>query len=1492
MSDEQGRIWVGAFGKHPGWDDHIADQGLETELLTRVKRLLYLEGIGGNLDSGAWSSLDAEDRIDGFNHVFLWRFPGGLVAGRLWNSSDGKGRTRYPMIVCAHCRGLASAWVAGPCLDLLGELSERCKAATDAAGVITAVDDARRHLRSHASSAPLATTGSLDIVPALVEISDCKGVGEDGLLRVVYQLEREFSSFLTTDEELGTKSRTIDIRPRHMRVPACHKEPGPGCDLWLRFLLERVDAMVPVLALVREGEETCDLIAGEPTRGQFACLQSSLERVPLTTAIPYTIDEDFADRVRARVEVARSGGLRDIDPGRVSEQPLRSLRTPTAPDRSQMKLIGLIVAAVVVAIVLVVVVLKMVGSGEGNGGDARSTGDDHASQPIASDTKPVENPPVSAAEIVTRVEAFREWSRAFGGWFGHLATIRGDHRDVLLADSYLKEEVFRPIESARASGIVLDPLDVVSNPPPTIFALVTNPPAEVSESAIWGKTRAANLVIAEVVAGIESWPVRQRVLTLSKRLEDAGVMAPSAELRAAADAVSPNGGETLIPSMIALIKADDDERFGEAADEIELVLHAIRLMKASNDAVLIEEAQTFDDALARVRASSNLIELNENTSELGVVSGLAETISGFISERFAEVDPVVFAAQSRAHRSADRGVDRLRLWLSEARLPEMQKLDPALDPRPGAEVPLHLARLDESLRRFDAGARLEFAQEVDGLASRRVEIGDLANALDQLAWNTSTRGAVERGVADLNREIARLSRDIEDLRATISVDVAEKIAELESRQEVSTTGLVAANEIWRAGRDALLARFATDQNDPALFRDARALGEAIASIEDATLSVREPRVVPASWDSAAFRVRENALRNEAVRAHADALATGQYDEAVVTSIRNAVVASVDSSQLRLDAIIAEINAIQLRVDGLYGFDEESAGESSIQARLTRLGVDEAEARVLAPSVFAKVDAIEQVKAAGQDRQRVLALMRAGGNAEASFVAAWRSLGSVSPAWPGGVEELEEDIARSSRVRTAVVGVTDEQRQQQLVQTVDQIMRNRWRVAAESCEDRRSLAGVLRLRESCGGVPNDLSGPVRFNMSVFAVEQAIRADADDEENRAALRSLVASVESIGTEDPKAIAWTNELKAIAEESADEVPPLDPMTVGPARAGWRVVEGSTEDRLVYESTGSDRSQLAFRLVTLADGGGTYVCETELPLGVVAGLVESDRQFGRNLVETMGWFETQSDTRRGMLTWIWSGTKEEPVLDAADYWVTMRRITPEAYFLEGGATNYPQLDHPIQRVSLSDAMFIAARLGCRLPTLTEWRAAYAMVPTMSPDAGWNMRDDRYARQAARVLASGEPRPEELLPDVSALKPPAGDPCFPFDDGEVWLMPVNSGVNAPFRHIIGNVHEYVLVDIAGHPEALGSESVAPEDEVIARWYPIAREVQAGAIGGSALSRMNASPTEVTVVSDVQFGSSDIGIRVAFGTESGQVRRSVSSRVAEALMVAPFLKAE
>jgi hypothetical protein len=193
MASPQGRtlrVHVAAFGKHPGWDDHIEEIGLDCDALVRAKRVLYSDGIAGNIDSGSWEKLADEQRLPTFAHHWYWKLGQDLVVGRMWSSRDGKGRTKYPMVVCAMIDGASPAWAIERIHRRLAVIEESCVGTQSAEVVRLAIGEARRALEDEAAlesaqpSTPLVSEAEL--LKRLVQIPELNlpeqsaGVGGGG----------------------------------------------------------------------------------------------------------------------------------------------------------------------------------------------------------------------------------------------------------------------------------------------------------------------------------------------------------------------------------------------------------------------------------------------------------------------------------------------------------------------------------------------------------------------------------------------------------------------------------------------------------------------------------------------------------------------------------------------------------------------------------------------------------------------------------------------------------------------------------------------------------------------------------------------------------------------------------------------------------------------------------------------------------------------------------------------------------------------------------------------------------------------------------------------------------------------------------------------------------------------------------------------------------------------------------------------------------------
>lgn len=301
------QLFLAAFGKHPGWDDHIEDIGLDTESLVAAKQNLYVNGIGRQIDSAAWDKLGEADALAAFKHSFVWDRGGQFLVGRLWSSSDGKGRTRYPMVVGCHCVQLPLAAAARKILPLLAQLELACKQVKTAPEVRAVIEKYLNQLRFS-----ICDLGTDDVQesPALPD-SESKVFDrfsqQEGLLRVMYQLRTHMTAFARG--RFSPKADDASLRPQQIRLPAVAEQPLDSLLLWSRIFAAELDPASPRLFLVPDGEAWVDVIVGEPTHQEFFCLRATPKAVPLASEVPYKLDPEFRERTQKFLADFRAGKL-------------------------------------------------------------------------------------------------------------------------------------------------------------------------------------------------------------------------------------------------------------------------------------------------------------------------------------------------------------------------------------------------------------------------------------------------------------------------------------------------------------------------------------------------------------------------------------------------------------------------------------------------------------------------------------------------------------------------------------------------------------------------------------------------------------------------------------------------------------------------------------------------------------------------------------------------------------------------------------------------------------------------------------------------------------------------------------------------------------------------------------------------------------------------------------------------------------------------------
>ena len=295
------RVYLGAFGKHPGWNDHLDDIGLVTASLVEARSILY-GGIAHQIEHATWEKAGADRVMPGFEHVIHWRRLNESLTGLIWSSQDGKGRTLYPMITVGHCVTRSFRWLAGELLPALEEVKAKCLSTTSAGVVIAQVKAVEQSLQARfPTGVHVSTTAGLG-VPAWAEYFSREQVA---LRRILHHLRRNFAAFTPGRLEWCKDER--QSLSRCLRLPQIPgAQPAESLNSWISFLASQLDPAVPLFGLLPTGRTWLDVIVGEPGPADFFLLRALPAELPVVTDIPYQLGaEDSANDTGLFASLAR-----------------------------------------------------------------------------------------------------------------------------------------------------------------------------------------------------------------------------------------------------------------------------------------------------------------------------------------------------------------------------------------------------------------------------------------------------------------------------------------------------------------------------------------------------------------------------------------------------------------------------------------------------------------------------------------------------------------------------------------------------------------------------------------------------------------------------------------------------------------------------------------------------------------------------------------------------------------------------------------------------------------------------------------------------------------------------------------------------------------------------------------------------------------------------------------------------------------------------------
>jgi formylglycine-generating enzyme required for sulfatase activity len=483
------------------------------------------------------------------------------------------------------------------------------------------------------------------------------------------------------------------------------------------------------------------------------------------------------------------------------------------------------------------------------------------------------------------------------------------------------------------------------------------------------------------------------------------------------------------------------------------------------------------------------------------------------------------------------------------------------------------------------------------------------------------------------------------------------------------------------------------------------------------------------------------------------------------------------------------------------------------------------------------------------------------------LAAWRQIGlpSVSPPWPSQPGELETERDMREKLAGMLRAMRDPQIKAAIVAALAEQGTARWRRFVQSAESESMLQQAMELKGSFGddaALFFALTPAARFNLALYIGRQQIRGS--DEKSAA---SVIAALNksALDLTDHKPVQRL--LDRLARINVKE----------------RFSDRNPGDRFTLPIPGASQP-FVFQRVEPPDDRPFYLCTTAVSFGQFAGVIQAAGAWERTAGFSWGVMPGQPDNRRGPRVWEWvqkpSLMMANPLLwlhpdDNNDYPPPFRIDRFNRTALSDDVGGNPSPDHPMQQLPAEAALYFAGLCGCRLPTVSEWRNAYAIFERTVPPERWNLRDqtwDQQRRYAATTAATAIHWPDEGIYRPENVTIPAGPQAQarPENDGTLFFRTVNGPGGGTFHQLIGNVAQL----ICEAPDAFDDWPDKSSAAAIRKFLDQAPD-SLFVIGGSALSPPDVPLQTPLPLEHTDAGYADVGFRLAFTAPA----RSLSERL-------------
>ncbi len=1461
------RVVLAAFGKHPGWDDHIDDLGLETQSLIAAKRSIYLEGIGGQIDSAGWDKLDSANRTEGFDHLFLWQRGAQSLLGCIASSRDGKGRSQYPIILCAQFVGIPRGEILQELRPIIERAMSACRATTVADDVRRIVAEARDQLRQAITAIEGGTVSAPPpLRPALTQLPGHAALGpvDEGLFRILYQVKNQLVPWARGRTGKGRdESAATGV---HIRLPRVLEAEQDALEAWAELMGSQLDPLAPKLFLVPRRGSWVDVVIGETSMADFFGLRANTRAIPCASEVPYAMDDAFRGEAQALIAMLAAGSadartiFGPLDSTPVSVRAAAKAEAREKLEKFSQKLPSLekkyLVWGAVGAGLLAVIVTVILMSGGREATPAKPTLQPVITPPPKETVKTTMNeaPPSGA------VENWRKLCQAYYSWAGPLKQALDDKGQGLdgkplrgVRENWSKDEYLRKEIVARAdgpSGLAQYDPSLLGESKLALNELQDAPPASLATPEMEAKVERALRAVTEIGDAVEKWPALAQVREDVAKLAGWGWTQPVAGLKVSEKIV-------LRSDLVSAVNGVLDARTALAP----VVVNGGRFQ-----ASLVALEKSGDPSLAALApvlrkgavASKNLPELDKF---LDAIIPDLEAVAKVISSDWS--DGRIDQKQFLKERGADWATGMTEAALLKKWLAGVQGYSLVT----GATAMLPLAEWQQNVAAArDALAQLSKVPDADPrVFSQRVA------ALEKQWADLAAGPAIQKEAVDRASKAQNLVGSMRALAVEIDAEVGRKSnpeAWLQQVRAAQISESATVDKFWQLKREELLSGV----NAAALQRDfelrkrvesiQRSLREFIdaavvvvpANLPDKQVKEMDPRIAK-ELKIAQDRRRESVLGTllEKIQWAGTGTPTIPFADFWAKPPAKEIVADFNKAAGELADAGAELTRIARQLDEGYAWQGAGMSDSFPEGYWTKLNLGDS-----MPFISEVIQRFRDLNklVATTDRAVLITTVRNGPLASATT--AWWRLGEL-PDWLSEIkpDDLTIDLELSKALKTRGEKEITEKARAGFTKSIDQEMRTRWQnglMNAKSDEYRRRLYGSATAFAVSDSDPK-LSAEQRFNLklSTWSKKAATIATAADRD------TLVKELRGLAPTGSTSVAlWLEQLEKVSFVGEQ----TDLTTLGPGKAGWTLEMSKRPDGLsfVWKSPQGRSHQLEFARVTLASGQSSYLGTTEVPVQLFIDWVDA-KNLGQPVADSLRTMLADfapNDPRQGPRSF--AITKG----GSASGW-TFTRKENEQWLIpsleQDEKAPRPTALTPVNYVSYQTAKLVCEALNCRLPKELEWQAA---VKSELPDAKSpppNLRDATWSQYVELLDAKKDfnswPNKDIFFygKESPMAKPKAASTST---DGFLWFDDVRSKSERTFSHLVGNVAEFVT-DANDQPGVIGGSALSPPDMKVDQFYK-----------ASASDRK---------------GYSDVGFRLAFSVE----HESGAALVQRLLLTAPLL---